>query len=162
MTDNVDIAFVQDSLNRFDVALDPDTGDLLGVEGLETALTLSVFAERRADASVVPQPEQRRGWWGNLVGPKSEEGFEIGSLIWTLEQARNTQEKLNKAEGFMRTGLNWLVEDGIAQTVSVSGSRTTDSMLLKADIISRESATETVLFDLIRKTVSGGRLTILN
>lgn len=156
MTDNIDIALVEDDLGQLDIAIDPETGDLAGVTGLETALTISIFADRRADSSEVPQPELRRGWWGNLVGPKSEEGFEIGSKLWTLEQARNTVEKLNLANGLARSALQWLIDDGIAQTIDVTGNQTTESMVLKAEITSLESATETVLFDVIRNTVRGG------
>jgi phage gp46-like protein len=121
----IDIAVIQDNKGNFDIEIDPETGDFKLVDGFETALAMSLFCERRADESEVSVPELRRGWWGNEVGP---EGFEIGSKLWLLYQARKNQETLNKAEDYAREAVQWLVDQGHLKSVDVSASFTEDGI----------------------------------
>lgn len=145
----IDIALEQDEGNQVDIAIDPDTGDFLLVDGFETALTMSLFSERRADDSEVPTAELRRGWWGNTVGP---EGFEIGSKLWLLDQARRNQSTLNSAVDFSTSALNWLIEDGHLISIDVSGEFTTSGIGLNIKLNRSNSATESKSFELWENT----------
>ncbi len=104
----------------YDIALASD-GDFELVEGLSTAIQMSFFGEPRANESESPSPEQRRGWWGNELN--RNEGYEIGSKLWLLHQARNTQETLNFAINYVRQGFAWFIEDELAKNVEVTATR---------------------------------------
>jgi phage gp46-like protein len=87
------------------------------VSGVETAILVTVFTEARSDSDTIPDAFNRRGWVGNLL--TLEEGYELGSLLWTLSQARLTQNTLNTASDTVKKALNWMIEDGIADTIEV-------------------------------------------
>ena len=145
----IDIAVSQDSLGNFDIDIDPDTGDFVLVSGFETALAMSLFCERRADASEVPTAELRRGWWGNLVGP---EGFEIGSKLWLLDQARKIQATLNSANDYAKKGIQWLIDDSHLVSTDVDTQFTTDGATITIKLNRSNSATETKSFELWERT----------
>jgi phage gp46-like protein len=94
-------------------------GDFTLTDGLDTALILSVYCERRADASEVSTPNLQRGWWGNLFSLK--QNFEQGSKLWLLYQSRNTQLTLNRAIAYAQDAFSWMVEDGLLDNVEVNG-----------------------------------------
>ncbi|OGO02359.1 MAG: hypothetical protein A2Y72_02200 [Chloroflexi bacterium RBG_13_53_26] len=101
--------------DEYDFRLDAN-GDIATADQLDTALLMSLFCERRAAESEMPVPELRRGWIGNVATPD----FEIGSKLWLYEQARITRTTLNGITAEALAGLNWLVEDGIAESVIVN------------------------------------------
>ncbi len=143
----IDIALEQ-SNEIFDIAIDPNTGDFQLVDGFETALTMSLFCERRADASEIPTAELRRGWWGNEVGP---EGFEIGSKLWLLDQARKIQRTLNDAIDFARDGTQWLIEDDHLVSIDIS-SEFNSGLNLNLILNRSNSATESKSYELWENT----------
>ena len=145
----IDIALLQDERGNFDIGIDPNTGDFLLTRGFDTAITMSLFCERRADTSEVPTAELRRGWWGNTIGP---EGFEIGSKLWLLDQARQTQATLNKAVDYAREALQWLVDDGHLVSIDVSAAFSTNGITLNITLNRSNSATETRSYELWENT----------
>lgn len=118
MTQDVDIAVIQDEeTGRFDIAIDSD-GDLLKTQGFDTAIKMSLHCERRASAAEVPVAQRRRGWWGNVAS--NLEDFEIGSKLWLLRQERLVPDVINRARDFVSRGLAWLVDEGFAVNTEVS------------------------------------------
>lgn len=86
--------------------------------GLETAVIISLFTDRRVTDEQLPDLENdKRGWWGDLLS--DIDGDQIGSRLWTLERRKRTPETLRLFEDYSREALNWLVEDGIAASVTV-------------------------------------------
>ncbi len=159
--DSIDIAFSKAEDDTYDLAIDPATGDFSTVSGLESALALSVFAERRASSTDMAPPALRRGWVGNLVGPHAVDGFEIGSKLWLIEQERADARSVNAAKDYLRIALRWLVDAGIVQHIDVNGRNDKGAIALSAKITSLESVTETILFDLVRNTINGPAATEL-
>ncbi len=91
--------------------IETDGADLASEDGLKTAILLSLFTDRRAEADDLPDGEvDRRGWWGDSL---AEDGFRLGSLLWTLRREKQTTEVLRKAERHSRDALAWMVEDGV-------------------------------------------------
>ena len=90
-------------------------GDLVVDDGLETSINVSLFTDGRAENQVF-RPEDRRGWIGDVFRER-----DIGSLLWLLEQTRLDQLTLAAAIDRTRKALEWMVEDGLASDVSVSG-----------------------------------------
>ena len=94
--------------------------DLTNEEGLETAILISLFSDRRVTNELLPDGEtDRRGWWGDLFS--DIDGDQIGSRLWTLKREKQLPETLNRYLDYTREALTWLTEDGVAETVDVQG-----------------------------------------
>ena len=142
----IDIQLTQDTdTGMFDVSF--ENGDFKTVDSFDTSLTVSLFADARASQSQVPRSELRRGWWGNQFD-KDYPLFELGSLLWLLYQARNTQDTLNSAIDFAKNSLQWLVDNNHAESVNVTGAFTTVGITLTVVIDRGSSIIETRYYDL--------------
>ena len=141
----IDIALIPDETGIYDIAF--ENGDFQLVNSFDTSLIISLFADARATASQVPQSQLRRGWWGNQFD-KDYPLFEMGSKLWLLYQARNTQNTLNNAIDFARNSLQWLVTNNHAEKVTVTGAITTTGITLTIVIDRGSSVIETRYYDL--------------
>lgn len=93
--------------------------DLVSGSDLETAVLISLFTDRQADADdVIPDGSgDRRGWWGDLGRTRP-----LGSKLWLLERAKQSEQTRLRALDYCREALDWMVEDGIAESVTVQAS----------------------------------------
>ena len=96
-----------------------DGYDLATDEGLETAVILSLFLDRRAeeDDALPDGGDDRRGWWAD-AWPETE-GDRIGSRLWLLSREKQLAAVVQRAREYAEEALAWLVEDGIAAAVRV-------------------------------------------
>lgn len=111
-----------------DIKLGPDGGcfdlfiendDFVADNGLETAVVISLFSNRRVTPEQLPDLiTDRQGWWGDMIA--DVEGDQIGSRLWTLERSKRTVETLRLFEDYTREALDWMIEDGIANEISVT------------------------------------------
>lgn len=86
--------------------------------GLETAVIISLFSDRRAAADdILPEGADRRGWWGDVYS--GLDGDRIGSRLWLLHREKQLPAVLVKTREYAMEALQWLVEDGIAAAVDV-------------------------------------------
>lgn len=111
-----DLYFKQNENRLYDLVVNEN--DFQKVDGLQTAILVSLFTDKRAPASSVLDPARRRGWVGNILTAQS--GRELGSLLWLYEQSRLTIDIRNAVIAETRAALNWLIEDGIALSVKVN------------------------------------------
>lgn len=118
MTQDVRIVRKDDGL--FD--LNVTDGAFETVDGFETAIIISLFTDARASSSVVQTPSRRRGWVGNIL--TADTGLELGSRLWTFEQARLTEATLNDISVAAQESLAWMVERNQAKAVSATALRT--------------------------------------
>lgn len=109
------------NVNHGSFALTDDGLDLATDPGLQTAVIISLFTDRRAgDHDELPATEtDRRGWWGNDL---ESAGDEIGSKLWLLRREKQMRSVVTRAEEYARDALQWLIEDKVARTVAVTGS----------------------------------------
>lgn len=116
---NGDFALFWDT-DAFAVDVAIVANDLARDAGLETAVSLSLFTDRRAeDGDVLPAFEtDRRGWWADDVA--AVEGDRFGSRLWMLARAPATQDTLARAEEYAREALRWLVDDQVAERVEAT------------------------------------------
>lgn len=94
--------------------------DLASELGLETAVMLSLFLDRRAADDDVPpsgDPQDRRGWWGDEFLPNR--GDRIGSRLWLLDRSKLTQETALSAREYAIEALAWMLEDQVVDGVDV-------------------------------------------
>lgn len=88
-------------------------------DGLESAVIISLFTDRRAaDDDVIPDgTTNRRGWWADAY-PEIE-ADQIGSRLWLLFREKDTQAVVTRAREYAEEALAWLIDDGVASQVVV-------------------------------------------
>lgn len=94
--------------------------DLASDRGLITAVLLSLFTDRRAEADDVPpsgDSQDRRGWWADEFS--AVEGDRIGSRLWLLDRSKRTNETVMRAQEYVREALAWMVEDRVVESIDV-------------------------------------------
>lgn len=86
--------------------------DLAKEDGLRTAVIISLFSDRRAEADdeIPDGSDDRRGWWAGS----------IGSRLWLLARAKETPDTLARARAYAIESLQWLIDDGVATAVEVT------------------------------------------
>jgi phage gp46-like protein len=92
---------------------------LKGEDGLQTAIIISLFTDRRANADdVIPDgSNNKRGWWADAFPDIDND--KIGSRLWLLHREKDMQSVVNRAYDYAVEALQWLVEDGVARRVEV-------------------------------------------
>lgn len=114
-----DIALEIQPLGTMDLAL--DGFDLARDDGLESAVLVSLFTDRRARAEQLRPEEDKsdlRGWWGDF-NPEVA-GDQTGSLLWLLAREKQTPETLARAKQYCDQALAWMVQDRAASRVNVA------------------------------------------
>jgi phage gp46-like protein len=100
----------------FDISLLND--DLASDDGLETAVAISFFTDRRVSVEDLPYGQQdRKGWWGDMFPDVDQD--KIGSRMWTLLPAKVTDETRNLANDYAAECLQWMIDDGIASSIKI-------------------------------------------
>lgn len=91
-------------------------------DGLETAVILSLFTDRRAlaDDAIPDGTNDRRGWWADEFN--EAENDKVGSRLWLLSREKQLQQVLVRAKQYADEALKWLVDDGVAERVDVVAS----------------------------------------
>jgi len=113
---------------EWDISL--DGSDLATDDGLETAIVLSLFLDRYANADdPLPPGSTRRGWWGDRVAPLARPGAgnggdpdRIGSRLWLLWRERQLPAVLPFVKAILTEALSWLVEDGWVSSLDIAVS----------------------------------------
>ena len=111
--------------------------DLLRDDGLQTAVILSLFLDRRArEDDVIPDGTgNRRGWWADTALPSISNGAQgnydsHGSRLWLLHREKQMPEVLRRAKDYAQEGLAWLIEDKVARKVDVVATNPQDGWLV--------------------------------
>jgi len=106
-------------------------GQLAMDDSLETAVMLSLFTDADAPAGLeLPDGVSRRIWWGQTywpvlqhsLGVSAAAGMQLGSLLWTLKRAKQTEETRSRAIQYARDSLLWMVGLGLAADIQVAGT----------------------------------------
>lgn len=109
--------------------------DFLTDAGLETAVIVSLFTDRRVERSELPYGDNdQRGWWGDgyLKNPNDK----IGSKLWLLQREKMTATTLQRAKNYAEQALQWMIDDRVAEKISVTVSPTRyDAIAIAIDII---------------------------
>lgn len=119
--------------------------DLVTDDGLRTAVVLSLFTDRRSDVGD-PLPDaqsDRRGWWADAV--PVVDGDQIGSRLWLLDRAKQTQSVLDLAESYSREALQWMLDDSVAADVGVVASFPARGVI-RLDVQIQKPTTDTVKY----------------
>lgn len=136
---------------RADLSLD---GRQLALDdGLESAVIISLFSDRRAEADDdLPQPGgELRGWWGDFAA--SVEGDRIGSRLWLLSREKELSAVCVRAKTYAEEALAWLIEDGVASSVLVTSEIVGPGVLGLGVDIHRPEGPARLRFDYVWKAV---------
>jgi len=109
----MDIALRYDpAATFFDLAM--EDGDLATDKGLETAVMLSLYTDRRAeeDDTLPDGTNDRRGYWADAYNDRPH-----GSRLWLLDREKELDNVPRRAEEYAREALEWLIDDEVASEV---------------------------------------------
>lgn len=117
-----------------------EDNDIVLDDGLETSVIESLFTDRRAEeGDVLPLGEtDRRGWWGDEFPDVA--GDRIGSRLWLLGRAKQTQEVLDRAREYTLEALQWMIEDKVTDRVDVESGIVANGVLAITITIHRPEA----------------------
>ena len=88
-----------------------DTGALLADAGLQTAVIISLFTDRRAepDDTLPAEASDKRGWWGDAiavqVNGRTVEDDRIGSRLWLLSREKQLASVVERARQYCKEAL---------------------------------------------------------
>ena len=121
----LDIALVWNSQSgTADLAMNSTGNDLATDAGLQTAVIISFFTDRKSDpGDVIPDgSEDPRGWWGDtaFLEPGDVLKYPIGSKLWLLDRALQDDETLSRAQTYAKQALQWMIDDGVAGSVQAT------------------------------------------
>lgn len=120
-----DLLLKQDG-NRFDLSISNKDFEL--DEGLRSAVVISLFSDRRCTEAELDQGDtDRRGWWGDMFSEIP--GDQIGSKLWLLKREKQNEETRKRAKEYAEEALQWMIEDGIAHSVTVEAEWIKQGML---------------------------------
>ncbi len=139
-----DAVLSRTSSAKWDLTIDA-TGDILTADFFDTAMLMSIFAEKRASESEVPESRFRRGWIGN---ESFSDDFEIGSKIWLFEQARLNRDTLNGITSAAIEGLEWFLNRQFAINLIVDTVLIEGVVTLQIDIFRPNSKVDRRFFSL--------------
>jgi len=105
-------------------------------DGLETAVIISLFTDRRASAEQIPPEypqDDLRGYWGDITNASATD--QTGSLLWLLAREKQLPQTLSRAEQYCREALAWMIDDLVSTRIDVVASYISQGwMLLVVDI----------------------------
>lgn len=132
---------------EIDLAL-TSSGQLAIEDTLVTAVIISLLSDRRANLDdklpylkqvTGPIPPDRRGWCGDALSEVS--GDRIGSRLWLLSRAKQTDENLQLAIDCGNEALQWLIDDSKASSIDVAASWTAPGRMDMSVLITRPDGT---------------------
>lgn len=110
--------------------------DLARDDGLETAVIISLFTDRRASPEQIPvelPQDDLRGYWGDISNATPSD--QTGSLLWLLAREKQLPQVLGRAQQYCREALAWMIEDLVATRVEVTAEFIAQGwMLILVDI----------------------------
>jgi phage gp46-like protein len=104
----------------YDADFSITANDLTTDEGLETAILLSLFTDRRSDEDdAIPDgTDDRRGWWGDSFPAVADDL--IGSRLWLLSREKQLQTVVTRAQEYAREALQWMLDDRVLDRIDVT------------------------------------------
>jgi len=101
------------------------TLDALGLiedNGLDTAVILSLFTDRRAEVdNMLPgDSTDRRGWWADAYA--TIPGDKFGSRLWLLSREKQLSAALTRAKEYAEESLQWLIDDSVVKSVHATAT----------------------------------------
>ncbi len=140
-TKDGDIRFFYDGTTAADMRL--EGVDVIRDAGFETSVLISLLTDARAGVEdVLPHGgDDLRGWWADefLESP-------FPSKLWLLSRSKMTPQVLADGKQYAEQALEWMIEDGIAESVEVLTARGENVNQMNFTITIYRSTGTTVFF----------------
>lgn len=116
------------------IDLKREGGNLLGDDGLEAAVVISLFTHRQAEPSdeLPDGTDNRRGWWGDAFARAP--GHRKGSRLWLLARGTLGPKTAGEVKQYAEEALAWMLEDGVASAIEVTTERTRGGIRLAVSV----------------------------
>lgn len=123
--------------------IDITQNDLDRDAGLETAVLISMVSDRRADLEddLPDNTKDLRGWWADAT-----QSDKIGSRLWLTSRSKIKDETSTDVEIYLKECLQWMIDDGVADSVAVTVTRTDTYTLSFEVIITRPKGSQDITF----------------
>jgi len=94
--------------------------------GLETAVIITLLTDRRADEDddLPDDNGYKGGSWQD--GVPVVEGYLTGTKLWLLRRSKTVDEIPTLAKQFLTEGFQWMIDDGVVESVLVAVERRRD------------------------------------
>ena len=111
-------------------------GQLANEHDIKTALMISLFTDRRAndDDDLPSKDSNRRGWWGDAFMSRR-----IGSRLWLLSRSKKINSVVVRAKEYATEAVKWMIEDKVAESVTVEVEALEPDVLAIAVTVKRNS-----------------------
>ena len=111
-----------------------DGGNLLTHDGMEAAVLISLFSDRLAESDDEPSDgtTDRRGWWADQL--HDDPADLVGSRLWLLARSKASQANLVLAQEYATEALQWMIDDGLAETIDVTTERQGERLAVRVRI----------------------------
>ena len=126
----------------FDIHFD-ENGDFELDNSFDINLIMSLFVDARADASEVPEPQNRRGFWGDLILFENDNDIFSGSKLW-LVHGRRTNDVRNFAIDAVRSSLDWIITRNHATNIDVTADFVANGIRVNVTILVNRNQVETL------------------
>lgn len=150
-------ALLEDLTLQGDIKIFPDAGvvdlayikvgdrDLVRDPGIETAVIISLFTNRRAEEEdILPDNSaDKNGYWGDILNDANDS---TGSKLWLVGRSKNTTEVIPLVEEYAKEALEWMVEDGVAEKVEVVAERYDMVTVLMTIAITRPGEEQSIFY----------------
>lgn len=145
---NTDVRLYEIEGSRGLLDLVIENGQFNSVQGLDTAIDVSLLQDARASSEQVSNPIHAKGWPASSA---IEDEF-FGSLLWLLNQSRKTTTNLNAAIDYAQKSLSWMVRDRYASSIIVTGEISSEGFRLTININTTSGPNVRRQLDLLRDT----------
>nr|BDD45838.1 tail protein [Gammaproteobacteria bacterium] len=125
----MDLAIIFTSGNGFRFDIEQADYDLRTESGLRSAVMVSLFTDRRANADddIPDGTADRRGCWQDSFLDNA--GDSLGSRLWLLGREKEIPQTLVRAQEYAEEALQWLIDDGVARSVTVTAEHVRSGVL---------------------------------
>ena len=142
-----DLALYRREDGDFDLVFDEGRGDLLTTDSLENTVAISIgtYARERNRGNAANLKPNIGGWFGDAL----DESGTLGGYLYEAFPGKLTEDTAKSVETLAGEALKWLVDDGVAKSVSCAAGIADNMMLDLTVIIERpEGDSEAFLFEL--------------
>lgn len=121
----------------------PSEISIFASDELARSVMISLFSWARAHDDDDVEGRRRYGFWGDTYG---DPGERTGSRLWLLRRQKITSTTVERLRTYADEALRWLVDDGVADDVTVTAERAGIDRVDLSVTISRNGDSRTLRF----------------
>lgn len=121
----------------------PSEISIFASDELARSVMISLFSWARAHDDDDVEGRRRYGFWGDTYG---DPGERTGSRLWLLRRQKITSKTVERLRTYADEALRWLVDDGVADDVTVTAERADIDRVDLSVTISRNGDSRTLRF----------------